>query len=109
MTKSFIKATKIEKYLLSEYSPLNALQERVLAQLAEYASTHTTQLSRAALGYLFDEIEGDKGADVPPARAAAVLGELLSETEKHRGNEREISRAVLVRALRVYKCPKPWC
>ena len=109
MQKRFIKPAKLEKYVLARNVPLNALQVRVLSQLTEYVSDRPLQLSRAALGYLFDEIQGDKATDIPPERAAEVLTELLSETEKYRGNDLEVSLAVVVRTLREYKCPRPWC
>ncbi|MGZ5009419.1 MAG: hypothetical protein ACXV74_00490 [Methylobacter sp.] len=108
-TKRFVKQPKFERFVLNRYTELNEIQGKVLSELNSYAGENNLRLSRAALGYLFDEIQGDKAADIPAETVLDVLQALLSETEKHKRNDIDISQAVLVRALREYNCPRPWC
>lgn len=105
----FVRHKKIEEYIGTRFAPLNPVQERVAKRLTEYAFSHRIRLSRRALEYLFDEIEGDKIVDLTPEAAAATLALVLAEVEKRKRNDREISFAILVRTFREWDCPHPWC
>lgn len=105
----FVRHKKIQEYIEMRFAPLNPVQKKVATSLTEYASTHSIRLSRRAVQYLFDEIEGDKIVDLTPEAAVVTLGVVLAEVEKRKRNDREISFAVLVRTFREWDCPHPWC
>lgn len=108
-TKRFVKPPKFKRFVLSRYTELNEIQGKVLSELNSYAGENNLKFSRAALGYLFDEIQGEKAVDIPAETVLDVLQALLSEMKKHKRKDIEISQAVLVRALLEYRCPRPWC
>lgn len=107
----FERPSKFEQFVLGHYGELNEMQERVLSELKFYAEHNSVRFSKSALSYLFGGIGGDKAADIPISTAIGVLNTFLDEMEPHKrnSNQFEFSQAVLVRTLRGYECPRPWC
>lgn len=108
--KSHIKAHKINTYLSKLYPNQNRLQKPVVIKLTSYAKLNKIKCTRAALYYLLDEVgDENKNEGISSEKAMDVFDNYLHYIEKNKTVADLISKAALVRALRVYDCPKPWC
>jgi hypothetical protein len=108
-TKRYVRPRKIQDHVRQKYQQLSDIQEEILSVIGNYAAKESTRFSRRALGYLFEEVNKPENSDISSKKALEVLDEFISQMGAHKRNTNQISYAVIVRTLREYDCPKPWC
>lgn len=130
-TNSRLAPSEIVSHAKRRFGKLNPLQDFVVTTLVDKARERNLVFTKGAINYLLREIEDpDILEDLAESQAEDVLSELLSvaiensqrwnpKEHKRPAMEKEfgdssvslvlLSYSSIVRALRVFPCPKPWC
>ena len=109
-----LTADQIAHYVERAFGELNWLQWDVSNWLISSAKAENFVITKAALNYLFEEIDDpEKIKDISKDQAKLVFLQLLDETSKHFNRKVRsrymLSLAAIRRAFKVFQCPKPWC